>query len=239
MRLVGYLRVSSSSQIDAWGIDRQEAAIKKWAKANDARIVGWFRDEGVSGTVEAVERPGLSEAIESMPLLKADGIIAADLDRFARKLMVQEAAFGVIWKHGRRAFTATGGEVHPDRDDDAARTLIRQVLGAVAQYEKTQAVMRMRQGRAAKAKSGLKATGSYAYGYRGAGKGRSRDAAPNPGEQEAVKRIGELRASGMPYRAVAAELDRQGLRPRRAERWSAMAVRSVWLRHQGAVRPSA
>ncbi len=231
MRLVGYLRVSSASQIDAWGIDRQEAAIKKWAKANDARIVEWFRDEGVSGTVEAVERPGLSEAIESMPSLNADGIIAADLDRFARKLMVQEAAFGVIWKHGRRAFTATGGEVHPDRDDDAARTLIRQVLGAVAQYEKTQAVMRMRQGRAAKERSGLKATGSYAFGYRGEGKGRQRDSAPNPSEQPAVAEIVKRRRAGQSYRQIAAALDAAGLKPRRAERWSAMGVRSVARRH--------
>jgi DNA invertase Pin-like site-specific DNA recombinase len=234
VKLIAYLRVSSAGQIDAWGLDRQEAAIRQWAKNNDAKIVKWFRDEGVSGTVEAVERPGLSEAIESMRPLKADGIIAADIDRFARKLMVQEAAFGVIWKAGGRAFTATGGEVHQDADDDAARTLIRQVLGAVAQYEKTQAVMRMRQGRAAKAATGRKATGAYAFGYRGEGKGRERDAAADPLEHAILQLILARRSAGDSYRAIAAELDSLGHRPRRADSWSAMSVRSVVQRANAA-----
>ena len=231
MKLIGYLRVSSAGQIDAWGLDRQEQAIRKWAKANDGRIVKWCRDEGVSGTVEAVEREGLAEAIESMAPLKVDGIIAADMDRFARKLMVQEAAFGIIWQRGGRAFTATGGEITQDRDDDAARTLIRQVLGAVAQYEKTQAVMRMRQGRLAKQRSGRKSTGAYAFGFHGEGKGRDRDAAPLADEQPAVREILRRRKVGESYRVIAAALDAAGHRPRRAARWSAMAVRSVARRH--------
>ncbi|MEU8186031.1 recombinase family protein [Micromonospora carbonacea] len=227
LKLIAYLRVSSAGQVEAWGLDRQEAAIRRWAKTNGARIVGWCRDEGVSGTVEAVERPGLAEAIENMGPLKADGIIAADMDRFARKLMVQEAAFGVIWQRGGRAFTATGGEVLQDQDDDAARTLIRQVLGAVAQYEKTQAVMRMRHGRLAKQRAGRKATGQYAYGFHGQGKGRDRDAAPNPDEQPAVAEIVRRRRAGESYRVIAAALDAAGHKPRRASSWSAMAVRSV------------
>ncbi|MFE9192044.1 recombinase family protein [Micromonospora sp. NPDC007208] len=227
LKLIGYLRVSSAGQVEAWGLDRQEAAIRRWAKANYGRIVKWCRDEGVSGTVEAVERPGLAEAIELMAPLKADGIIAADMDRYARKLMVQEAAFGVIWQRGGRAFTATGGEVLQDQDDDAARTLIRQVLGAVAQYEKTQAVMRMRHGRLAKQRAGRKSTGSYAFGFHGEGKGRERDAAPNPAEQAARDEIVRRRKAKESFREIAAALDAAGLKPRRADRWSAMAVRSV------------
>ena len=229
MRLIAYLRVSSAGQIDAWGLDRQEAAIKTWAKINGHRIVRWCRDEGVSGTIEALERPGMSEAIEAIGA-GVDGLVVADLDRFARQLMVQEAALGVIWKAGGHVFTVTGGEVQRDDPDDGARTLIRQVLGAVIQYEKHQAVRRMREGRKAKAAAGRKAVGDYAYGYQGDGKGRDRDAAPHPNEQRAVVRIVELRRSGRSYRQIAAALDHEGLRPRRAETWSAMAVRNVATR---------
>jgi DNA invertase Pin-like site-specific DNA recombinase len=66
MRLHAYLRVSSAGQIDAWGLDRQEAAIKQYAKTHGHRIVRWFRDEGVSATVEAVDRPQLAEAIRTL-----------------------------------------------------------------------------------------------------------------------------------------------------------------------------
>jgi len=76
--------------------------------------------------------------------------------------------------------------------------------------------------------------GDYAYGYTGAGKGRDRDKAPQPTEQTAVRRIVELRQAGQSYRVIAATLDTEGLRPRRAAAWSAMAVRAVAQRELGA-----
>ncbi len=228
MRLVAYLRVSSVSQIDAWGLDRQEAAIKKWARSNGHKIVHWSRDEGVSGTLDAIDRPGMSEAI-SLIGHGADGLLVADLDRFARELMVQEATLGVIWKLGGKVFTATSGEVLQDDPEDGARTLIRQVLGAVIQYEKHQTVKRLRQGREAKAAAGKKAAGVYVFGTRGEGRGKARDAVPDPVEQATIARIHELRAENKSYREIAAQLDDEGLKPRRAERWSAMTVRRAFL----------
>ena len=47
-----------------------------------------------------------------------------------------------------------------------------------------------------------------------------------------MARILELRRGGASYRQVAAALDAEGLRPRRAERWSAMAVRNVAVREE-------
>ncbi len=229
MKLVGYLRVSSAGQVDAWGLDRQEVAITTWARMHGHKIVTWHRDEGVSGTVEAVDRPGLAAAIDQLGAV--DGIVIADLDRLARKLTVQEAALAVIWRAGGRVFTSTGGEVLQEDPEDPARTLVRQVMGAVIEYERHQIVKRMRDGRRAKALAGKHATGQYAYGYRGQGSGRERDAAPNPGEQEAVALIVALRGDGWSYRRIAGRLDELGHRPRRAEQWSPMAVRSVARRH--------
>jgi hypothetical protein len=50
-------------------------------------------------------------------------------------------------------------------------------------------------------------------------------------EQAAVARI--VRRAGESYRAIAATLDAEGHRPRRAASWSAMAVRSVAHRAMG------
>lgn len=91
-----------------------------------------------------------------------------------------------------------------------------------------------RPGRVAKEATGRKVTGSYPYGYAGAGKGRDRDAAPRTDEQRAVARIVELRQAGESYRAIAAALDAEGFRPRRAASWSAMAVRAVAQRELSA-----
>jgi DNA invertase Pin-like site-specific DNA recombinase len=234
MRLGAYLRVSGAAQIDAWGLDRQESAVKQWSRFNKHRIVEWYRDEGVSGTLEAVDRPELSRAIRDIGTT-IDGILVADLDRFARSLTVQETALALCWRAGGVVFTATAGEVHADDPDDPSRTLIRQVMGAVIEYEKRQGWRRMRQGMLAKAAAGRHAVGQYAFGYRGTGKGKQRDAGPDENEQRAVRRILELRADGCSYREIAATLDAEELRPRKAERWSAMAVRNITLRESGRV----
>ena len=230
--VVAYMRVSSAGQIDAWGLDRQEAAIRQYARTHGLKITAWHRDEGRSGTLDVIDRPGLEAAIAEIGH-GADAILIADLDRFARKLTVQEAALAVVWRAGGRVLTATSGEVHAEDPEDPSRNLIRQVMGAVIEYEKNTAVKRMRDGMRAKAATGRKATGSYAYGYQATGKGRARDAGPRADEQAAVARVVELRGEGASYREIAATLDAEGHRPRRAASWSAMAVRAVAQRAMG------
>lgn len=51
-------------------------------------------------------------------------------------------------------------------------------------------------------------------------------------ELAVVARIRRLRRDGYTYRAIAAHLDRKGIKPSRAERWSAATVRLIWLRDQ-------
>jgi hypothetical protein len=80
----GYLRVSGDSQIDGDGFPRQLAAIKAYAKQHDVRIVKVFREEGVTGTKETMDRPAW---VEMMTALHANGvksIIIERLDRLAR-----------------------------------------------------------------------------------------------------------------------------------------------------------
>jgi DNA invertase Pin-like site-specific DNA recombinase len=227
MDLVGYLRVSSEGQLDGYGLDRQERDIKRWAKANGHRLVHWCRDEGRSGALDVADRPGLACAVDAISSGLAKGVIVGSIDRLARALTVQEAALALVWKLGGTVFTAEAGEVPQDDPDDPMRTAIRQVMGVFAELDRKNVTKRLRDGRRAKAATGKKAVGAYGFGYRAAGKGRERDAAPDPSEQVAVRRIIELRREGASYRQIAAKLDAEGLPPRRAECWSPMSVRSV------------
>jgi DNA invertase Pin-like site-specific DNA recombinase len=240
MRFVAYLRVSSEGQVDGYGLDAQESSVRAWAKAHRHRIVGVCKDEGLSGALPAAERPGLACALDALADGTAEGVIVARLDRLARALTIQEAALAMAWKLGGRVFTADAGEVLADDQDDPMRTALRQIVGVIAQLDRALVSKRLRDGRRAKAATGRKAVGDYAYGTRGAGKGRDRDASPDPDEVPVVARILELRSAGQSYRAIAATLDAEGLRPRRASAWSAMSVRNVALRTQdGSDRPRA
>lgn len=231
MKLIGYVRVSGAGQVvDGYGLDVQEKAIRSWSRTNGHKLVTIRRDEGVSGTLDAVDREGLSAALLDLAEGRGEGLLIPKLDRLARALTIQEASLAVAWRSGARVFSADSGEVLQDDADDPMRTALRQVVGVFAELDRRMVVKRLKDGRAAKAETGRKAVGSYAFGSRGEGRGKARDAVPDEGEQQAVKRIKELRGGGESYRAVAAVLDAEGLRPRRAQQWSAAAVRNVALR---------
>ena len=83
----GYCRVSSEGQSaeDKDGIARQEAAISKWAAANNVRIARWFRDS-VSGTNDLENRPALQELMAALHGNGTKRVLIEKLDRLARDL---------------------------------------------------------------------------------------------------------------------------------------------------------
>lgn len=230
MRLVAYLRVSSSGQLDGYGFDVQRADIKRWAKANGHKIVDEFTD-AVTGKADTNDRPGLTQALQLLRKPpEADGLIVGKLDRLARQLTVQEAILALVWREGGRVFAAESGEVLKSDPDDPMRDAMRQMMGVFAELDRKTVVKRLRDGRRVKAEAGRKAVGQYAYGTQGVGKGRERDAGPQDEEQAAIARIVELRDQGVSYRGICATLDAEGHRPRKAAAWSPMSVRNIAVR---------
>lgn len=145
---VGYLRVSSGVQVEGTGLEVQRASIEATAARLGLTIVAWCEDAGVSGTVEALDRPGFNCLVEHLASGEAAYVLAHHADRLARTLHVQEAALAVLWQHG--ATVVLGGEVvHADDPADPMRTLIRQILGAVAEYSRRDVVVKMHSGRKA------------------------------------------------------------------------------------------
>jgi hypothetical protein len=61
---VSYLRVSGKGQIEGDGFDRQREAVNRFAEAGGFEIVQEYRDEGVSGTRELSDRPGLAALLD-------------------------------------------------------------------------------------------------------------------------------------------------------------------------------
>lgn len=230
MNLIAYLRVSSDSQVDGYGLDSQRAAVLRWAESQRFRVIRFVQDAGVSGTVDALDRPGLSEVLTAITNREADGLVVARLDRLARALTVQEATLALIWRAGGEVFASDTGRVLADDPDDPMRTALRQVVGVFAELDRRIVVKRLKDGRASKRAAGGKAVGAYPYGYTGSGKGRHRDAVPFGPEQSVIDMILQARGEGRSFRQIAGLLDEAGHSPRHAGRWSAMSVRAVVLR---------
>ena len=228
MRLVASLRVSTARQVDGLGLDVQELAIRMWAKANGHRIVEVFTDAGLSGSNGLDTRVALADALAAIRDRQADGLIVARLDQLARDLVLQEQLLAEVRRMGGTVCSAAGGEDAYLADDaaDPSRKLIRQILGSAAEYERAMIGLRLRAGRAHKAKRGGFAYGSPRYGTRAEGK----QLVVDQDEAATVKRIRQLHAAGKSLREIAATLTAEGHRPKRAERWHPQSLARIVAR---------
>lgn len=226
MRLIGYCRVSTRTQLDGTSLDSQRKAIRAWCRAEGHRLVRIETDGAVSGTKPAEERDGLLAVLEGIRDHEADGAVMQNLDRFARELHVQEGTLATIWRHGGRVFAYESGEVLADDPKDPYRTAMRQMAGVFAQLERNLIVKRLRTGRKAKAAAGGFAYGAPAYGQQAVDK----VLVEKPAEQATITRIRELHAAGASLREMAATLTAEGHRPKRADRWHPQSLARILAR---------
>jgi len=229
MRAVAYIRVSTDRQAErGFGLDVQTKAVKTWARDHGHRLVGIYCDEGLSGTRDVADRPGLRDALKALQDGRADALVIPRLDRLARSLSVQEAALAHAWRSGARVFSCDSGEVMCDDPDDPMRTAMRQMMGVFSQLERSMLTARMRAGRQMKADKGGYAYGAPPLGY------AAHDGAlvADDSEQATVKRIMSLRGAGKSLREIAQTLTDEGHKPKRSERWHPQTLASVIKRQQ-------
>jgi len=218
------VRVSTDRQAERLGLDVQERTIRAWARASGHRIAQITRDEGVSGSNGLDAREGLLDALEAIRDKRAAGLVVARLDRLARDLIVQEQILAEIRRLGGEVFSCSAAESDYVTDDpnDPTRALIRQVLGAVSQYERSVITLRLRAGRRLKVQRGGH-IGSPPYGYKAA----DGELVPDEAEQAVLALMRKLRAEGCSYRQIADQLASEGTRPRRGQTWGPATLKRI------------
>jgi DNA invertase Pin-like site-specific DNA recombinase len=215
-KVVGYLRVSTDRQAEeGHGLDVQRQAITKWAKESGYRLSGLVADEGISGSNGLDTRIALADALDLVRRREVTGIVVYRLDRLARDLVLQETLLADIRRMGGELFSTSAAEAGylGDDPDDPSRTLIRQVLGAVSQYERSMISLRLRSGRRRKAEKGGYAFGSPPFGLRSA----DGELTVDEDEQRTLARIRQLHEEGMSVRGIAVLLSDEGHRTKRGE----------------------
>lgn len=138
---LAYMRCSGRGQIDGDTWDRQSEAISGHAAANGVEVVEWFREEGISGTKDLDDRPALQSLYVALEDLKINRIIIEKLDRLARDLLIQETIMGDLGKRDIEVISVC----EPDLcSSDPSRVLVRQIFGAIAQYDRAMTVIKLR-----------------------------------------------------------------------------------------------
>lgn len=232
---VAYTRVSTNGQAeDGFGLAIQREAIREWLRAHDIDGFRHFSDEGVSGKI--LERPGLTEALSVL----GDGslLIVARLDRLARDLITQELLLLEIKRVGARLVSCADGEqAYLDDDpDDPSRKMIRQVLGAVSEYERAMVVLRLRVGRRAKRAKGGYAGGVVPFGWRWE---RGRGVLIDEREMLVLQTMIDYRQTGSTLGQIADMLNRGGpiYRPRHGPAWNVRRISRI-MQNSPLVNPS-
>jgi DNA invertase Pin-like site-specific DNA recombinase len=210
-KVYAYLRVSGKGQVKGDGFTRQLQAIKKYALEHDVKIAQIFREEGVSGTKESMDRPAWAQMITTLHGNGVTNIVIEKLDRLARDLMVQEATIADLQKHGFTLISVA----EPDlMASDPTRILMRQLMGAVAQYDKSQIVLKLRGARMRKRATVGRCEGRKPFG---------RDET----ERAAVERMKALRAEGLAFDRIAERLSADGVPTRTGRRWYGVVISRI------------
>lgn len=221
MKALAYIRVSGKSQVEGDGPDRQREKIAAFCKANGLENGGKeFFEQGVSGTVDGLDRPEFVQLLEYCEMYPADdrrpAIVVERMDRLARDLMVQEMLLAECRKRGIKVFSADQGLLDQANDSgDPTRTLIRQILGAVSQWEKSVIVMKLKAARDKKRRETGRCGGTLPYGQL-------------PGEDEVLEyMLQTMRVQGMTFAHLAGSLNLSGFKTREGKPWNKQRVYHV------------
>lgn len=218
MKLVmAYIRVSGKTQVGGEGPDRQRGVIEAFC-AGQAGLRGEFFDD-ISGEVEGMDRPAFAEmvtAIECSRLngLDIEGFVIERADRLARNLMIGELILAECRKRNIKVFAADRGDwIDLATDDgDPTRKLIRQIMGALAEWEKSQIVRKLNS-----AKKAIKLRGGYCGGNVPYG--------AKEGEQMIIDYVRTL--PPMSLTQLAKQLNIAGLKTRSGGQWQKESVRNL------------
>jgi len=226
LRAIGYIRVSTDEQVQGNGLQVQDQAVRRYCTANNLKLIEVTGDEGISGSNGLDARIGLASALARLEAGEADCLVVYRLDRLARDFVLQELLVNRLRERGKPIRSVMEPDIETDTDDPT-KVLIRQIIGAIGQYERALIRGRMQAGKLIKA-----ARGGYVGGQPGYGQQADEtELVDDPAESQIVQIVLAMRSAGASYRKICVALTNDGYRPRRASKWHPMVVRSIVERH--------
>lgn len=193
MKVVGYVRVSTSGQVgeNANGLEAQEARIRAYCEENGHELLKIFREEAVSGAAE--ERPELDKLlfgeIGNPPV---EAVIVDCVDRLARNIELYYAYKAKFTQKNMKLISIKEGF---EQFGEFGRVL-EAMIAAMAELERSNIARRMAGGRRVKAEKGGYIGGKAPYGYAS----QNKKLVIVPEQAEAVREIFRLHGEGKsPY----------------------------------------
>lgn len=207
-KVFAYLRVSTTAQISGDGFTRQLIAIRKYCTGHKLKVERIFREKGISGSLK--DRPQLNEMLLSLENgLSVKTIIIERLDRLGRDLAIQEYLIQQFQRAGVKLISVYEGE--DLQTDEPTRKLLRQLLGAISEFDKEMLVGRLQAARQRKIALTGRCGGRLPYGS-------------TKEEALTIRNMKYLRKTGKTYAAIADHLNSKNIPSATGKIWSKQVV---------------
>ncbi len=219
---VGYIRVSTEDQVqNGISLDSQRAKIEAWVTANDASLIGFFEDAGISGS-RTENREGLVRAL-SLACERKAIMVVYSLSRLSRStrdtIMLAE-------KLGKAGADLVSLSEKIDTTSASGKMVFR-LLAVLNEFERDQISERTAAALRHK-KQQHRAYSPTPYGFDRVGD----TLVENDRERGVFEMIRSLRAQGQSLRQIAATLNEESIPAKNGGKWYPSAVRSVLLTAQ-------
>jgi site-specific DNA recombinase len=226
---VGYVRVSSETQVqEGVSLEAQEAKIRAWCEVSGFKLINLHIDAGLSGC-RADNRPALNLAVYEACKHRA-ALVVYSLSRLARSTKDCLSISERLAKSGADLVSLS------ERLDTttAAGKMVFRMLAVLGEFERDQISERTKGAMSHLRKQRKRISGVLPYGWDLGEDGES--LIPNPREQQGLRFIQELRASGLGRRRIASALTLEGILTKRGRAvWTPQCVGRI-VRREGYAR---
>jgi site-specific DNA recombinase len=204
---VVYIRVSTDEQAnpDKTSLTQQRERCTGYCTAQQWELVDVYEDAGISGSLDAEARPALSHLLEDAKAGKFQRVVFLKVDRMARSLrkllnlshQLQGMGVGLV------------SVVEQFDTSTASGQLYFNLLGAFAEFERSQINERMSDGRRGAVRNGRYLAAIVPFGYvRVDGHLK-----PNKEQAKVVKQMFRWASGGMGLKTITKRLEDQGIEP--------------------------
>ena len=232
MRVGLYARVSTERQQERGTVGSQLEALRAAARADGDKVIEEFVDDGYSGA--RLDRPALDRLRDAAEAGVLDGVLCLCVDRLARAYAYQVLILEEFERLGVKVRFLEG----PAPGDDPQATLLVQMQGVIAEYEKAKIAERNRRGKLYRARAGEIPFWKVSYGHRRVipeGGGRARIEIYEPEAQVVREIFAAYVERGLSVRQIAFELRDRGIpSPTGKPQWGTSAIDRV-LRNEAYV----
>jgi site-specific DNA recombinase len=235
MSVFGYVRVSTRGQIDGESLGLQRERIEAWCRFQRLELDAIYEDAGISGSTTD-HRTGFQTTMKAA-LQRGEGatLIVMKLDRLGRNAIDVQEALAVLLHARVRVVSLADGLDSASGMGATLLKLLTSVLSTFAELERETIRSRLSDARRRADRENRAYASEPRYGRQVAEDGRT--LVEDQAERLVIDRVRALRAEGLSYGKIAAQLLVEGHRPRRAATWATCVVRRMDLGRRNAEKP--